>query len=271
MDMPTAPDTKPSKQDLDAELSELSRGVSKAFDNAQDLFQEAVLLRSHGALSRSLFLHQISMEECGKIEILGATAVSLIVGYETDLKRITGVVTKHKAKNYANAYLLPLTEEEEAATEDGDWVRALRAFKQHQANFHLYSNAAKNSSLYVDFTDHGFTAPKETITKEMVEALADLNREFLALAEPMVRMLARWLTDTDEVRKMVEWFLERAEQLKSQPEMDPRQAMSVLMTEMMSRAKSSNYLEVALETGSSSRLQTAGDGFGESKNVGKEK
>jgi AbiV family abortive infection protein len=131
------------------------------------------------------------MEECGKIEILGATAVSLIAGYETDLKRIAGVVTKHKAKNYANAYLLPLTEEEEAARESGDWERALRAFKQHQANFHLYSNAAKNSSLYVDYTDHTFTAPKETITEAMVEALAELNREFLALAETKVSMLAR--------------------------------------------------------------------------------
>ena len=257
MDMP---DTKPSKRDVKAELSEVSRGVSKAFENAQDLFREAVLLRTHGALSRALFLHQISMEECGKIEILGATAVSLIAGHETDLKRIAGVVTKHKAKNFANAYLLPLTEEEEAATEAGDWERALHAFKQHQANFHFYSNAAKNASLYVDFTDHVFIAPKETTTEEMVEVLANLNREFLELAEPKVRMLARWLTNTDEVRNMVQWFLERAEQLKSQPEMDPRQAMSVLMTEMISRAESGDYLKIALGSDTLSQRQVAAEG-----------
>src|SRR5919109_3401262 len=186
--MRTGQKTNLSKNDLDAQISELSQGVFKAFENAQDLFQEAALLRAHGALSRALFLHQISLEECGKIEILGAAAVSLLAGHDTDLKRVTSVVTKHKAKNYANAYFLRLTGEEKAAKESGDWERALRAFKQQQANFHLQSNTMKNASLYVDFTDGRFTAPKETVTDEMVKELAAVNREFLALAEPKVRM-----------------------------------------------------------------------------------
>lgn len=267
--MRTRQKTNLSKSDRDAQLWELSQGISKAFENAQELFQEAALLHSRGALSRALFLHQISLEECGKIEILGATAVSLLGGYETDLERVTSVVTKHKAKNYANAYLLPLTEEEKAATESGDWKRALRAFEEHQANFHLYSNKAKNASLYVDFTDRRFTTPKETITEEMVKGLAELNREFLVLAEPKVSMLARWLTDTDEVRKMVEWFLQRAEELKSQPEMDPRKVMSVLMAEMLARAKSTNYHEIDQGARSPSRRTTEAQSFGEDNNTDK--
>ena len=202
--------TKLSKNERNAQLFEVSQGVSKTFENAQELFQEAALLRSHGALSRALFLHQISMEECGKIEILGATAVSLLAGFETDLKRASTVVTKHKAKNYANAYLLPRTKEEKEAAESGDWKRALGAFKQHQATFHLYSNTAKNASLYVDCARGRFTAPKEAITEEMVAALADLNREFLALAQPKVRMLARWQTDTDEGKRPTNRVLETA-------------------------------------------------------------
>ncbi len=233
--MSTTQGAQPSQHDLDDALAEVSRGISKAFDNARELSREAALLRSHRALCRSLFLYQISMEECGKIEILGATAVSLIAGHETKLSKVAAVVTRHKAKNSANAYLLPLTEEEEEAAETGDWERALRDFRDRQADFHAYSNTAKNASLYVDFSEHRFIAPAETITEEMVEALASLNSQFLQMAEPKVRMVARWLTDRDETQRTVVWFTGRAEELKSQPDMDPRQAISLLMSELRER------------------------------------
>ena len=58
-------------------------------------------------------------------------------------------------------------------------------------------------------------------------------------------MLARWQTDTDEVQKMVEWFIDRAEVLRSDSEMDPNKMMSVLMAEMLVRAKASNYYRIA--------------------------
>ena len=69
-----------------------------------------------------------------------ATAASFLAGDDTDLKRAISVIAMHKTKNYANSYLLPLTEEENAARESGDWKRELEAFNQEQANFHLRSN-----------------------------------------------------------------------------------------------------------------------------------
>jgi hypothetical protein len=47
-------------------LSQLTRGAEKTFQNAETLFLEAKILSSAGALSRALFLHQISLEECAK-------------------------------------------------------------------------------------------------------------------------------------------------------------------------------------------------------------
>jgi len=226
---------EPAQHDIDDALAEVARGVSKAFDNARELSMEAVLLRSHGALCRSLFLHQISIEECGKIEILGWAAVSLIAGLKTELGKVAAAVTRHKAKNNANAYLLPLTDDEKAAAETGDWQRALQAFRERQADFHVYSNTAKNASLYVDFSEHRFISPNEAITEQMVEELASLNRQFLELAEPKVRMVARWLTDRDETRKTLTWLIGRAEELRSQPRTDPRQALSLLMSELLER------------------------------------
>lgn len=61
-------------------LSELLRGVEKTFENAEALFREASLLAQARCLSRALFLHQISLEECGKIEILGRMGYELADG-----------------------------------------------------------------------------------------------------------------------------------------------------------------------------------------------
>ncbi|WP_371113488.1 AbiV family abortive infection protein [Nitrosospira multiformis] len=47
-------------------------GAKKTYRNVEELFQEASILHDHRALNRALFLHQISLEECGKIEMLGA-------------------------------------------------------------------------------------------------------------------------------------------------------------------------------------------------------
>jgi AbiV family abortive infection protein len=49
-------------------LSVLVRGAERTFDNAEGLYREAEILAKAGATPRALFLHQISLEECSKIE-----------------------------------------------------------------------------------------------------------------------------------------------------------------------------------------------------------
>jgi len=228
-----------SKHERDAQLRELSRGASKAFLNAEELFQEASLLHSHGALSRALFLHQISLEECGKIEMLGVWATSLLMGFEVDLRKLSVALASHKAKSYTNAYMLPTTKEELAARENANWQGAIDAFRRHQATFHLDSNSAKNASLYVDHENGQFSAPKDKITETMVADIGRLNSEFLALVHPKVDMLLRWQRDTDEVQRMMTWFATRTEELRSQLPRNPEQAFSILMREMFERKRRS--------------------------------
>ena len=64
---------KPDQASLDL----LIRGAEKTFDNAERLFHEAEILAKEGAVARALCLHQISLEECSKVNNLGAWAVSL--------------------------------------------------------------------------------------------------------------------------------------------------------------------------------------------------
>src|SRR5690349_6390996 len=84
-------------------FGEIARGAEAAFRNAEALFSEAALLGKNRSLSRSLFLHQISLEECGKIELLTAWATGLLMGEEIDARKLTKALANHKAKNHANA------------------------------------------------------------------------------------------------------------------------------------------------------------------------
>jgi AbiV family abortive infection protein len=128
-------------------LSELAHGAQKTFDNADALYREAQLLGAAGALGRALLLHQISLEECAKIETLGAWATSLMAGYSVDEKKVLAGFTSHAQKNRTNAYMLQGSAEEKAAKERGDWKTAGEEFKNLQAEFHEKSNVANSIGL----------------------------------------------------------------------------------------------------------------------------
>jgi AbiV family abortive infection protein len=71
-----------------ASLSVLVRGAEKTFDNAERLYFEAEILAKAGATARALCLHQISLEECSKIESVGAWAASLLSGLGVDQSKV---------------------------------------------------------------------------------------------------------------------------------------------------------------------------------------
>jgi AbiV family abortive infection protein len=98
----------------DRDLNVLIRGAQAAFANAQELFFEAAILGKAGHLSRALFLHQISMEECGKVDLLSGWIAGELLGFQQDTKKLERALASHEAKNIANAYMLELSEEGKA-------------------------------------------------------------------------------------------------------------------------------------------------------------
>ncbi len=230
-------------------LSELARGAKEAFKNAEQLFGEASLLKDNGALSRALFLHQISMEECAKVELLGVWATRLLMGGEVNVTKLASALTSHKAKNLTNAYMLELTEEELAARKRADWKGVTKAFSKLQAEFHLKSNTAKNASLYVDFSDGKFVGPSERITAEMVSEFAATNKKYLGLMYPKLDMLLKWENDPDGIGETLIQFKRRAEQLKSELPDDPEKAMAILMQEMIEGALAKRKGEASEDAG----------------------
>ena len=216
-------------------LSEISRGAQLAFTNAEELYQEGDLLRQHGSMNRALFLHQISLEECGKIEIIGAWATNLVLGGHLNVPKMKKAFRSHEVKNYANAYFATPTPEELEARRRGDQKAAVKAFQRFQEKFHSEANSAKNASLYVEFVNNRFSAPSEVITEEMVIGIATVNVYFLGLTAPKVRMLKRMSEDDGALERTIRWFSARATELRTQKPEDVPTELDALMQEMFRR------------------------------------
>lgn len=214
-------------------LAEFARGGELIFDNAEQLYREARILRENGAFSRALCLHQISNEECGKLEILGGYAMTVVLGIQIDLAQVAKTFRDHEAKNYANAYFAGVTDEERAARERQDWAGARKAFTELQAKLHKIFNTNKNASLYVNVEGGKFLAPKELITADHVGEMAVLNEYFLGITAPYVRLLYRVARNEDGMQDAARKYVERLRELHAKNPNDPEGAHHASFEEMV--------------------------------------
>src|SRR5258707_14331897 len=105
-------------------LRVLVRGAEKTFDNAEKLYFEAQILAKAGATARGLCLHQISLEECSKIENMGAWATGLLSGLEVDQNNVLASFRRPSSKNKSNAYMAERSKAEKDAKARGSWALA---------------------------------------------------------------------------------------------------------------------------------------------------
>jgi AbiV family abortive infection protein len=196
-------------------LQEIVRGAQLAFENAEKLYQEAQLLGSNGAFARALTLHQISMEECSKVDMLGNAAISLVLGHPVDINKLAARFRQHKVKNYNNTYMSVTTDAEREARKSGDPKRAIEIFKAQQAILHHWLNTNKNASLYVDYLDGQFISPTERITEELAVQFQGLNAFFLSQGSNHLGVLNKVVNDPDAVAMQAKELLGRLEELKT--------------------------------------------------------
>jgi AbiV family abortive infection protein len=194
-------------------LSVLVRGAEKTFDNAEKLYFEAELLAKVGATARALCLHQISLEECSKVETMGVWATSLLSGLEADQNKTLAALRRHSSKNKSNAYMLEGSPEEKDAMARGDWETAREEFRKLQLEFHEASNIQKNASLYVDWKDGEFISPTEQITPEMLSQIIDRNQTFLGYAQNSLKMLKRLGESPEGLQNLVVEFIEAVKKM----------------------------------------------------------
>lgn len=216
-----------------ASLEMLDAGVRLALANAEELCEEAQVLARRGRRARALFLHQISLEECAKIDTLGAWATSLLAGHEIDREKVLAAMRRHAGKNKTNAYMLTGSDEEYAAQARGDFATAVAEFKLRQQAFHQRSNEAKNAALYVDFVDNAFVAPAERITQDMLDEIAARNEHFLELMRPKARLLEILRANPEAHQARILKFIEAAEAMRNGNPPDKAAAMRELIASFL--------------------------------------
>jgi AbiV family abortive infection protein len=178
-------------------FAEMARGAKLLFDNAEALYNEAQLLGTQGHFARALCLHQVSMEECSKIDLLGAAVVGMLVGHPIDLEKLSKRMAQHKVKNYNNAYFMSATDAERDARKSGDWATARKLFRLQQEAFHTALNDNKNASLYVDFVEGRFVTPSERVSETLATQTQQMNGFFLNHGSLHVRLLQRFIDEPD--------------------------------------------------------------------------
>jgi AbiV family abortive infection protein len=207
-------------------------GAQMIFENAEALYNEAQTLGTAGSYARAAVLHQLSMEECAKIDMLGAHLTSILMGHPVDEALIERKFREHRLKNYANAYNFETLPEEQEARARGDWKASSKVFRDFQAQFHHGVNNLKNDGLYVDFKNGRFSSPKEAITEETAATALHLNGEFLQRSALFIRLLKRIETDPEKYSRFSKQFLERAQILMEDEGLDPETATRQLLEEL---------------------------------------
>jgi AbiV family abortive infection protein len=185
--------------DLDL-LIEAARGAVLIFENAEALYREAVLLASVAAKERSLALHQISLEECAKLEMLGALSATVLMGAPVNRKKFFSAFANHRAKNNTNSYFEEVTTEEASARAAEDWEAANQYFIALQASFHQQSNNAKNAAFYTDYSNETFISPAQQITSEMLSEFKARNEKYLGIAARNANLIQNCANDPNEYK-----------------------------------------------------------------------
>lgn len=224
-------------EDKYALLPVLLEGAEKTFSNAEQLFREAQILAEAGAVARSLCLHQISLEECSKVDSLGAWATSLVLDFAVDQKMVLAALSRHSSKNKLNAYMLDVSDAEADARESGDWKAAADLFRRSQDEFHTMSNLAKNRSLYVDWDDGRFVAPDERITKENMVETRDLNATFLSYAFNNLKALRRLAEAPHAMKQPMKELIDRLEALREKAPADMLDQADAVLSRFIEQGK----------------------------------
>jgi len=220
------------------EFATLIEAAEATFLNAEQLYDEARVLTKAGHLARALFLHQISLEECGKVELIGGWLTSILMGLEADPKQFYRRLAQHQAKNTINAYMLDLSEDELAARSTGDWKAEHAAFTRANQEFHEASNAAKNAALYVDISKGKLVTPDASVSKDMLHDFHMRNERFLSLMQPKVEMMIRWRADQAGISAELRQWKQALERLRDEHPDNPYEVMKVLLEDQFKSARS---------------------------------
>lgn len=147
----------------------LIRTIEKCLENAQELFDEAEILRAHKKFPRAYTLFHLSIEEIGKIFLTYRFFVRNEYS-ESAIKNFEKEFTSHKVKlDYsANIDIIAKWLLDGAGDFDPEIIKSLKYSKEKINSL----NDNKNYSLYTFFKDKSVFKPSDIIESEEIDAAA---------------------------------------------------------------------------------------------------
>ena len=146
-------------------------GMKKSFNNAEELLNEAFLLKNNSNWARAYSLSQLAIEELAKIPLLFNLLIKRINGYEIDYKQMNrnflnhSLKTKLSIETEINFYKLYKIEN------DAKWMDNVIKKAEEFIDKIDELNKYKNESLYVTLKGNDFQSPNEIINEEKFNSI----------------------------------------------------------------------------------------------------
>lgn len=148
--------------------------IEKCLQNAQELFEEAMILFENKKSPRAFSLFQLSIEEIGKTALI-YSFIKEEVKSEIIIEKFWKDFTNHKIKTKKSIsydkmfeFILPdITNDKKLIKDYSEEILNLTS------KVHL-SNEYKNFSLYTSFYDNWFYLPSELITEDLIFEIKNL-------------------------------------------------------------------------------------------------
>ncbi|OYU78870.1 MAG: hypothetical protein CFE23_16610 [Flavobacterium sp. BFFFF1] len=162
---------------------DLLDAVNKALQNAEELYDEAVILKNNEKIARAYTLFQFSIEEIGKAAMTFDFALHGNLSDSKEIKIFLDKFRDHKIKTETSQgidFMFAMRADESEFTK-----KLLLNFlgKDKKLSLNL-SNNKKNNSLYVGLIDNKFCLPQEMISKKDLDEIELYANLRLKIAKP---------------------------------------------------------------------------------------
>lgn len=197
--------------------NDLLQAVEKSLVNAEQLFDEAIILKNHHKIARAYTLFQFSIEEIGKAAMAFNFALH---GDLENRKEVDGFLKNfrdHKIKTEKSQgldFMLIMISEANEFTK-----KLLNDFLERDKQFSLnLTNDMKNFSLYTSLVNKKFSLPEELISKKDLEEIELSATLRLRIAKPFFNFGVKNFDTLDETKHLFDEekaLKEGAEKLKT--------------------------------------------------------
>ncbi len=162
-------------------------GMEKSIKNAEDIFEEGMLLKENGRISRAFYLFHMANEECAKASNLGyifSRSAYEDISRIINSKELNSFLTSHDHKNSMVAQLEDFSEAERKALKNPNYDGLIEAYiKTTQKPYIKKINQLKNASIYVGIFNGKFKAPNEIITEEIMNNEMEKSKKYIHMTK----------------------------------------------------------------------------------------